>query len=252
MMDRFDVNAYFGHWPFWRVPQTSPDELIALMDRHDIRRAAVMSLRGLYIDWQAGNDEALDASAKYPDRFVPAATISPFPGGGGDAVRRVVGRGARLIKLFPGCHNYRLSDPFVDEICEAATEQRVPVSIPTRIMTNWRFQPLPLAEVASVVERQPATMFVLSGPNYLAEFRDLVHLMRRSSNTVCETSCMQGYDSIGRLAGEVGNDRVLFGTGAVLNNPSCNVAKLDHATVSEEHRVWIAWRNAERLLGRST
>ena len=47
-----------------------------------------------------------------------------------------------------------------------------------------------------------------------------------------EISCLQGFNAVAKLVGEVGAERVLFGTGAVLHYPACNVAKLDHAELS--------------------
>jgi predicted TIM-barrel fold metal-dependent hydrolase len=47
----------------------------------------------------------------------------------------------------------------------------------------------------------------------------------------------------------VGCERLLFGTGAVLNYPACNVAKLDHAELTDAQRAAIASENAASLLG---
>jgi predicted TIM-barrel fold metal-dependent hydrolase len=61
---------------------------------------------------------------------------------------------------------------------------------------------------------------------------------------------MQGFGAIARLVGEVGADRILLGTGAMLHYPACNVAKLDGAELSPQAREAILWRNAKTLLQR--
>jgi predicted TIM-barrel fold metal-dependent hydrolase len=92
-------------------------------------------------------------------------------------------------------------------------------------------------------------VFVVSGPNYLIEYQSLVKVMGQCCNVSYEISCLQGFNSVANLVGEVGADRVLFGTGAALNYPACNVAKLDHAELSPQQREAVASGNALRMLG---
>ena len=245
---KLDVNACFGHWPYWDLHHKSPEDLVGSMDRHGIGRAVVMSLRGLFIDWRAGNDESLAVTRQYPHRLIPAATISPFLDGSADDLRRLAETGFRIVRLYPTFHNYPLDSAFTDTICRTAAEHNLPVSIPTRPMMNWRFKAIALEAFAPLIERHPRTTFLMSGPNYLVEFQALTLLMQHYSNVVYEISCVQGYDAVRLLVERVGSDRLLFGTGAVLQYPACNVAKLDNANITDQQRQAIAGDNAMRLL----
>jgi predicted TIM-barrel fold metal-dependent hydrolase len=247
-MKRIDINACFGHWQYWDLHHKTPAELVALMDRLGIDRALVTSLRGVFVDWRAGNEEALAAAANHPNRLIAAVTLSPFMDGGAGELERLIAAGARAVRLYPTFHSYRLDSAFVDEICRTAADGGVPVMIGTRIMMNWRFVPIATETIGDVVRRNPRTQFILSGQNYLAEFQSLVRLMQQSPNCCYEISCMQGFGAVARLVGQVGADRVLFGTGAVLHYPACNVAKLDGADLATGVREAIAWRNAAKLL----
>lgn len=248
-MMRFDVNACFGHWPYWDLHHKGPEDLVGAMDRFGIDRAAAMSLRGLLVDWRAGNEETLAAVRRHPKRLMPVATIAPFLNGTADDVGRLADQGFRIVRLYPSFHNYPLDSLFTDAICRAAAQRDLMVSIPTRPMMNWRFKAIPIEALEPIVERNPQTTFLMSGPNYLVEFQALVLLMQRCRNVVYEISCAQGFDAVRQLVQQVGADRVLFGTGAVLHYPACNVAKLDHAEIDDAQRRAIGWENATRVLG---
>lgn len=248
---RIDINACFGHWQYWDLPDHTADYLVRLMDRNGIDRAACLSLRGVFIDWRQGNAETLAAAERFAGRLIPTATISPFLGGNGDELRRLVDAGMRGVRLYPSFHNYPLDSTFVDDICATAAACGIFVMIPTRPMMNWRFKALAIEAVGAVAERHPDTRLLIGGPNYLVEYQALVKVMQRCPNVVYEISCLQGFGSVARLVGEVGAQRVLLGTGAVLNYPACNVSKLDGAKISPEQRTAIQHDNARVLLGLS-
>jgi uncharacterized protein len=247
-MKTIDINACFGHWPYWDLHHKRADELVALMDQTGIDQAAVMSLRGLLVDWREGNQETLSEAARHPGRLVPIATLSPFLDGGEEELKRLVGQGFRGVRLYPAFHNYPMQSAFVDAVCRASSELEIPVMLPTRPMMNWRFQAVPIETFAAVIEAHRATDFILSGPNYLVEFQAVIRLMKKCPNVSFDITCLQGFQAVAKLVQEVGAERVLFGTGAVLNYPACNVAKLKHAEITEDQRNAISSANAARLL----
>jgi len=248
-----DINVFFGHWPYWPLPHTSGDDVLQLMNRHKIDRAAITSLRGLHGDWHEANAETLALAQAYPDRLIPIACMSPMKGGGGSAIKEIVEKGFRGIRLYPLLmHGYSLRCSFVDEVCSAAGELEVPVIVPTRPMMNFRFSTLPIDDIAELAQRHPPTRFVLSGPNYLAEFANAIEAMQKCDNIVIEISCMQGLQAVAHMADAVGADRVLFGTGLPLHYPACNIAKLEHANLSKVQRLAVASQNAIRLLSLHT
>jgi len=246
---RIDINAFFGHWPYWPLPHTSGDDLLRLLDRFGIDRAAITSLRGLHDDWRQANRETLALAASHGDRLTPIAAMSPMTGGGGEALDQLAAQGFRGIRLYPLLlQGYSLRSPFAEEIARTAGELEMFVILPTRPMMNYRFPALAIEDIAALASRHPRTRFILSGPNYLAEFRAAIEAMHRCRNIVIETSCMQGFQAVRRMVDAVGAKRVLFGTGAVLHYPACNFAKLDHADLTEKQRTAVAAENARRML----
>ena len=249
-MKLFDINAFFGHWPYWPLPQTGGEDVVRLMDRYGIDRAAITSLRGLHGNWRQANGETLSLAHRYPDRFTPIGCISPMNDGGPSALRDMVEAGIRGVRLYPLLlQGYSLQSTFADEIANTAGTLGIPVMVPTRPMMNFRFPPLPIEDIAALAERHAQTRFVLSGPNYLSEFNAAIEALQKCSNLTIEISCMQGFQAIARLVNAVGAERVLFGTGLPLHYPACNVAKLEHADVPEQDKRMIAGENALRVLG---
>lgn len=247
---RIDINAFFGHWPYHPLPHTSGEDLLRLMDRFGIDRAAVASLRGLHGDWRTANAETLALARAHPDRFTPIACMSPMNGGGAGPLRKLAAEGFRGIRLYPLLiQGYSLRSPFTHEIAAAAGELSMLVIVPTRPMMNFRFPTLPIAEIGTLARQHPTTRILLSGPNYLSEFRAATETMADCPNLSIEFACMQGYGAVRNLVEAVGEQRVLFGTGTVLHYPACNVAKLDHAGLSPAQHEAVAWQNATRLLG---
>lgn len=250
-MMRYDANAFFGHWPYWPLPHTSIEDTLRLMDRYAIDRAAVTSLRGLHGDWHEANTETVAAARAHPDRFDPVACLSPMKHGNVEALRTLVREGFLAVRLYPQLlQGYTLNSPWVDEIASSAAECGIPVITPTRPMMNFRFTPIPVEQVAALAQRHPNTVIILSGPNYLSEFRAAIEAMQCRLNILIEISCMQGFHAAARLASAVGHERVLFGTGLPLHYPACSVAKLAHAGLSGEALEAVASRNALRVLRR--
>ena len=247
---RFDINTFFGHWPYYPLPQTSGDDVLRLMDRFGIDGAAITSLRGLHGDWQEANAETLALAKSHADRLTPIACISPMKGGGQQAFRELVAAGFRALRLYPAlAQGYSLGSPFADEMVAAAGELGIPVIVPTRPVMHFRFPPLPIEGVAALAGRHLQTDIILSGPNYLAEFTSAVDALRRCPNMTIEISCMQGFQGLARMVEAVGAQRVLFGTGLPLHYAACGIAKLDHTTLSDEQKKAVSWENARRLLG---
>ena len=97
-----DFNAFIGTWPYWENPyaDSTGAALIRLMDKHDIKRSVIVSLRAVFDDVRAGNDETFSACEKFNGRLFPSITINPFsPLNDKKYLNYCYQRGARIIKL---------------------------------------------------------------------------------------------------------------------------------------------------------
>lgn len=247
---RIDINAFFGHWPYWPIPHTSGEDSLRLMDQFGIDQAAITSLRGMFGNWYEANAETLKLTSAHHDRLTPIASMSPICGGGAKVLRELIAQGFRGIRMYPlFLQGYSLRSPFAEQIAEAAGELGIPVIIPTRPMMNFRFATLPIDDIASLAARHPTTTFILSGPNYLSEFQSAIEALTHCANMLIEISCMQGFGAVTTMTNSVGEDRVLFGTGLPLHYPACNVAKLEHTCLTKTQVAAVSSENAKRCLG---
>lgn len=195
-----DVHAYIGRWPYWPVPAATPAEIASVMDAAGIDQALISSTRALFTSWKDGNAEARAAEAESGGRFIAFDAASPP-----ELSHTIEAPALRIdaavsgVRLFPQYHTYHLLyEPFIDAVCEQAAALRTPVQLPLRVLMNWGMPALDLAWVVAIVERHPSVRWILTGLNYFHELRVGIALMRRYPFVYLETSCMQGFDAIGR------------------------------------------------------
>lgn len=249
-----DVNAFFGKWPYWPVPDCTLEAAAARFAKWGIDRACVCSTRSLFVHWEDGNREVEAAVRQHPTSLVPFACLGTFETSHRAArqkhdLKTYRERGFRGIRLYPQHHSYHLLfEPFIDEICEQAHVLNIPVLLPLRAIMNWGVPALDLREMASIVDRHPRTPWILSGINYLHEIRTALLLLRRYPSVYLETSCVMGYEAIQKAVSECGYEQILFGSGAPLQHGRADLEKVLHARISDAAREAILAGNACRLL----
>lgn len=244
----FDINAYFGKWPYWKVNATTGASLLALLERHKIDMAAIASTRAIFVDCERGNEEVARLVADNPQKLMGFAVVSPTYGKEALAqLRRAAEVGIKGLRLFPFYHGYRFDDdPTLQEIITEAAELSMPVMIPLRIIMNWGLPALEIQEVAQLIIRFPRTHFILGCVN--RELRAVLGLMRDHENVSIETSCLQIPYSVERLVDQVGPERVLYGSGLPLQYPACGLARIESAEITDEEKALVFGENARRLL----
>ena len=140
-----DVNAYLGPFAFRRLRHNTAESLLKLMDARQIDRAVVSSASAItYRNAQSGNEEVDGEVKAHRDRLIPFAVINPTYAGWEDDLKTChEGFGMRGLRLYPGWHNYRLSDPRCLDLVRAAAARGLVVSIPIRVEDprerSWRW-----------------------------------------------------------------------------------------------------------------
>lgn len=254
-----DINAYLGHFAFRPLRHNTAGELLRLMDRKGIERAAVSSASAItYRNAHAGNEELWRQIRPHRDRLIPFAVLNPaYAGWEEDLTISVEEFGVKGLRLYPRWHHYRLTDAACLELVQAAAAHKLVVSIPIRVEDrreqSWLVDipDVDHAEIASLVRTVPQARFVIvNGAGFVNS-----PLGRKDSglpeNYAIEISLLTALVSneLGRLLEALGEDRLLFGTGMPFHYPDPALLKLEVLEAPESVKAKIRQANAARLLG---
>lgn len=250
---KIDVNGYYGNWPYWQLRHGSEDEILRLMDGHGIERLALASTRAIFSDWEEGNEEVRRLVRRHPDRFLAIVTVNPILGESQLTRFKAYLDDEAIIgfRLYPIYHDYELTaqEGVLEELLSWAEAADMPVFIPIRLMMNWSMPVLPMSRVAPLLVRFPRLRIVLGGVNY-GELKRARPLLLQHQRVFIETSCLQLRGAIEQLAALIGVERLLFGTGMPLQNPACEIAKIENLELPDDQRNMILRMNALKLMER--
>jgi predicted TIM-barrel fold metal-dependent hydrolase len=203
------------------------DRWVTEMARHGVSRCALIA--------SIPGDEASVAAAvaKYPADFVGFFMFNPAAPDAADRLSRALGeQKLRGIALFPAMHKYRLDDPMIDRVFEAAAGSHAAVFVHCGVLTVGVRKKLglpspfdlrlgdPLA-LGVVAQRHPTVPVIV--PHFGAGLlRELLMASEQAPNIHIDTSSANGWmkyypgltlDAVFRqVLSIVGPDRVLFGT----------------------------------------
>lgn len=232
-----DVNTYMGNYPFRPVRNNTASELVELMNNHNIDKACVSSLNGIYYrDVMKGNYELLEAIAPYKDRFIPVCNINPtYAGAISDFCECIESHGFKGVKLFPKQHGYELKCPKSLELLNKAAEYGVFVQLPFYIEdlrqrhTLDVMFPLSAQEIKDAIMLAPNTNFILSNYSFVAFYNDFKNFNEidrsRIYYDISRIECL-GKNYIADMLKFSNIENLLFGTGAPLEYIDVQLVKV--------------------------
>ncbi len=254
-----DVSAHLGHYAFRRLRHNTAAGLVRLMDRFGISRAVVASAASItYRNPQSGNEEVASEVEAQRSRLIPFAVLSPVYAGWEDDLKICSEQfGMRGVRLYPGWHNFKLSDPRCRDLVNAAAARGMVVSIPVRVedrrQQGWLVDipDVDPDEIAGLIRACPKARFIVQNAGGLsgsALGRKDGGLPENYAVDLGRLSVEFG-NEIGRLLTVLGEDRLLFGTGIPFHYPGPALVKLEMLRAPDAVKEKIRSKNAERWLG---
>ena len=258
-----DVNAQIGHYPFRKTRHKTAADMIGLMDRYNIDISCAASLNAIfYKDCMEGNYELLDGIGPYKGRFIPFCVINPeYNSAQDDFLMCVKKLGFKGLRLFPRQHGYKLDGGEAAGMMRMAGEMGIPVHIPILLEDLRGHHPLDIAvpidaeEIKRAALLSPHTDIILSN-DYFQYFAEVIEPAcgGRAGKVYYDISRVDCVflTSLGELIDIVGYDRVLFGTGSMLQNIAVQFVKLHYMGgilgASQEQVECIKSKNLAGLL----
>jgi predicted TIM-barrel fold metal-dependent hydrolase len=253
-----DVSAYLGHFAFRQLRHNTGNGLVRLMDRFGIQRAVVSSAAAItYRNPQSGNEEVATEVEAQRARLIPFAVLSPAYAGWEDDLKICNEQfGMRGVRLYPRWHNYKLTDPRCRDLVNAAAARNMLVSIPVRVedrrQQSWLVDipDVEADEIAPLIRACPKARFLIQNASGLAG----TVLGKKGSGLpdnyavdIARLSVEFG-NELGTLLANLGEDRVLFGTGVPFHYPGPAIVKLEMLWAPDAVKEKIRSKNAERWL----
>lgn len=255
---RIDVNAFLGAYPFRRVPGTSPDAVLAAMDRASIDEAWVAHLPSVFWrDPAAGNSWLYDTVSRHPRlRAVPA--VHPGLPGWEQYLQEARDRQAAAVRCDPTFYGLEPGGPEMETLAAACAAAGMALATAVRLEDARQRHPrdvtpeLPAAAVRTLLRAVPDLRLVVTHAH--RAFIEEVHFGSTAGEAArvwWDLCWLWGppEDDLAMLLETVGTDRFVFGTGQPLRIPEASVAKLDLLDLMPEWRTALESGNARALEG---
>lgn len=253
---RADVNAFLGAYPYRRVPGTSPEALLAAMDRTGVHEAWVSHLPGIFWrDPAAGNAWLLKTTRAHP-RLRPVLAVHPEVAGWEGVVRIGVEAGAPAVRCDPTYYGIGAAGGSMRALAAACGRAGIALMLAVRLEDGRQRHPndhaaeLPAAAVRALVRAHEAVRLVVTHAD--RPFVEEVHFgstPEEARRIWWDISWIWGppEDHLETLLRTVGAGRFLFGTGQPLRIPENAVAKLDLLDLDPADREAIGSGNAAAI-----
>jgi|LSQX01.3.fsa_nt_gb predicted TIM-barrel fold metal-dependent hydrolase len=253
----FDINTATGHWPFRQIPNENISELKTLLTDKGITKAAVVNTNGVfYKNCHDANLELANQISKYPDFFTGIATLNPlYPKWEKDLQDCSTQLKMKGLRLVPQYHNYNLNQACAIEIVTVATELNIPIFIPSRLVDVRQRHWMDTQTTLTVDEIGALSLIVPNSRIVITECYVYPSQLKKLDGTIkypnlyfeiSRLSSAYGQE-IAQIAELIGQDHLLFGTGAPFKEITSALIKLNVMKCPEHTREQISYQNAQKL-----
>ena len=242
MVPLIDVNCRIGRGPADREDGVKNNaELLSLMDRFHVKKAAVYHSAALYSDAELGN-RLLTEETQDNARFAPQWAVQPALWESFQTYRLLSDmktNDVRSVRCFPKQYGHSLKRYACEQLLDALSECRVPVFIGLDQLSSWD-------ALYELCADYPRNRFVLCAPGYRC-LRYLIPILESCPNLSAETSNLLIHDGLTCFCRHGLGGRLLFGSGIPESSLAAAASQLLLSDLSDAEKRRIASDNAEEL-----
>jgi predicted TIM-barrel fold metal-dependent hydrolase len=253
---RTDVNAFLGAYPYRKVPGTSPEALLAAMDRVGIEQAWVTHLPGIFWRDPGEGNAWLYQTCRREARFLPVPAVHPGHAHWEELVREAAAEGAPSVRADPTFYGIAPAGQEMRALTRVCGAAGVTLTLAVRLEDGRQRHPddgaaeLPAAAVRALVRSDSSVRLLVTHAD--RPFVEEVHFGStpgEASRIWWDITWIWGppEDHLEILLHTIGAERFVFGTGQPLRIPDNAIAKLDLLDLSSSDRDAIESGNAGRL-----
>ncbi|HXY68611.1 MAG TPA: hypothetical protein VEH62_04125 [Gemmatimonadales bacterium] len=231
-----DHNALVGPYPFRRLPDPTPERLVAEMARVGIARARVGHVPSIfYRDVAAGNDELLAWLAPHRPRLVPVPAVNPAYPGWERELERARGEGCPAVRTYPAHYGFDPAGAQMRALAARCAELDLELVLTVRLEDGRQRHRLDTAaellgaDVRATIRAHPAVrVLVTNADRALVEETHFGATPGEAARLHWDVAWLWGPpdDQLAALRRTVGADRFVLGTHFPFRLPEAALARL--------------------------
>jgi hypothetical protein len=236
-----DGHCHMGPWFNFPIADNKAEGMLRVMDRTGVRIACPSGHAGIGPDFRLGNDEVIAAMLRHPGRFLPYCSLNPNYGDEGclDEYKRCERLGLRHIKL----HNIH-GKPYDHPTYCRALEY---VNCRNCVVLAHTWNDASVTTLARLAKELPNLSFLLAhtGAGGYGEYVASASIAPNVYYDLTFSNAPHGL--VEYLVGQVGEDRILFGSDLPFLSLTHQLGKVLCANVRPETKRKILGLNARSV-----
>ena len=243
-----DTHIHYGSWERTCSPPTTPDAIVASMNRCGVDKVIGSSFSAIHGEMRIGNQETADATRLFPDRLFGFCVINPhLPRMVDEELDRCFEDSENFVglKLHCGLHEVQLQHRGYDHALGYADEHRLPVLVHGGGKDDWD----------SVTTTFPGANFIMahacSWDGFADEGRALYARLPGTPNLYVDVAGSAAWrGALRALIDLVGMDRVLYGSDFPMFDFAYELGRVTLSELSEDEKAAVIGGNAKRIFRR--
>ncbi len=231
-----DHNALVGPYPYRRLPDPTPERLLADLARLGIARAWVGHVRSIYYrDVAAGNDELLALLEPHRARLLPVPAVNPMYPAWEREVERARREGCPAVRTYPAHYGFPSSGLAMRALAAACADAGLELVLTVRLEDARQRHHLDAAadligaDVRAAVRAHAGVKLVVTNADRaLVEEAHFGSTPAEAARIRWDIAWLWGPpgDQVAALFRTVGRDRFVFGTHFPFRLPETALARL--------------------------